>query len=347
MSCLTEQAKILREQAEEYNLGVKAENERWARWHTCSLCEQRYHGVVKCALGWACWKTYVDRPEADSCRIMAMNLLGGGLADAGRNEDALLVKEAELSMKRRLGDEEDGILIAQSNVACTYSDLGRHEEALLMRRNVYSGTLRLYGEEHEDTLLETYNYADSLVNLERFEEAKALLRKMMPVARHVFGDCHEDMLRLRWTYADALYSDPGATLDDLREAVTTLEETTRTTRRVMGRAHPLAMNIESSLRESREALSARDVSSISEAFAAMTRGMRKTIHLLVAKSRKTVNSQWAAPPPASACPVIEKMCDHTSTASHQDRRWACYGRSSPWNRPVCRATRQTRRTLKY
>ena len=38
---------------------------RWTRWFTCSLCEQDYHGVVRCALGWACWKTYVGRPETD------------------------------------------------------------------------------------------------------------------------------------------------------------------------------------------------------------------------------------------------------------------------------------------
>ena len=54
--CLEEQAKILREEAEENNLDVRPS---WIRWSTCSLCEQEYHGVVACALGWACWKTYV------------------------------------------------------------------------------------------------------------------------------------------------------------------------------------------------------------------------------------------------------------------------------------------------
>ena len=59
MSCLAEQAKILFAEAEENNLDLKVLNARWNRWHTCSLCEQMYHGVVRCALGWACWKTYV------------------------------------------------------------------------------------------------------------------------------------------------------------------------------------------------------------------------------------------------------------------------------------------------
>ena len=40
VSCLTEQAKILFVEAEENNLGLKARNARWDRWHKCSLCEQ-------------------------------------------------------------------------------------------------------------------------------------------------------------------------------------------------------------------------------------------------------------------------------------------------------------------
>ena len=53
------QAKILDAEAEENNLDFKVQNEKWKRWYSCSLCEQEYHGVVRCALGWACWKTYV------------------------------------------------------------------------------------------------------------------------------------------------------------------------------------------------------------------------------------------------------------------------------------------------
>ena len=30
--------------------------ERWRRWNTWHV-EQQYHGVVRCALGWACWRT--------------------------------------------------------------------------------------------------------------------------------------------------------------------------------------------------------------------------------------------------------------------------------------------------
>jgi len=55
-----------------------------------------------------------------------------------------------------------------------------------------------------------------------------------------------------------LYQDTGATLDDLREAVTTLEDTERTARRVLGGAHPDVIWIEKSLRDARAALRARE-----------------------------------------------------------------------------------------
>ena len=56
----------------------------------------------------------------------------------------------------------------------------------------------------------------------------------------------------------ALYEEPAATLDDLREAVTTLEDSERTARRVFGGAHPLTTAIEGALRIARAALRARE-----------------------------------------------------------------------------------------
>ena len=55
-------------------------------------------------------------------------------------------------------------------------------------------------------------------------------------------------------YAAALCNDDGATLDDLREAVTMLEETTRIAGRVLGPANPTAAGIEDDLRAARVAL---------------------------------------------------------------------------------------------
>ena len=60
---------------------------------------------------------------------------------------------------------------------------------------------------------------------------------------------------------EALYKADGATLEDLREAVTTLEDTERTARRVLGGARPLTIEIEKELRDARAALRARETPS--------------------------------------------------------------------------------------
>ena len=59
-------------------------------------------------------------------------------------------------------------------------------------------------------------------------------------------------------YAKALCRDPDATLEDIREAVTTLEDAGRTARRVLGGPHPTTRGIEVALRDARAALRARE-----------------------------------------------------------------------------------------
>ena len=259
VSCLAEQAKILVAEAEENNLDLKVKNERWSRWNRCSLCEQEYYGVVKCALGWACWKAYLGRPEEDGARIMATNQLANGLGAVRHHEAALSVKKAELVMRQRLGDSTENLLALQSNIATTYGKLGRTQDAMSMERDVYSGRLKLHGEEHPQTLRAANNYASGLFDLERFDEAKTLMRKTIPVSRQVFGDGHDLTLKMRWIYAAALSGDPSATLDDLREAVATLEETERIARRVFGGGHPLVVSIERELEKLRATLRTRNL----------------------------------------------------------------------------------------
>ena len=67
--------------------------------------------------------------------------------------------------------------------------------------------------------------------------------------------------RPRRTIWATIYEDPAATLDDLHEAVTTLEEVERTARRVLGGAHPLTPAFEDSLQKARAALRARETPS--------------------------------------------------------------------------------------
>ena len=141
-------------------------------------------------------------------------------------------------------------------LAISYAKVGRVEECQRMQRDVYSVHMKLHGEEHKQTLRAIPNYAHSLCKLQRYAEVKTLLRKTIPVAQRVIGVSHEITLRMRGIYAEALYRDDAATLDDLREAVTTLEEVERTARRVLGGANPHTKAIEDTLVKSRERLRA-------------------------------------------------------------------------------------------
>ena len=256
VSCLAEQAKILVAEAEENNLGNKVVYERFGRWHSCRLCEQQYHGVVRGALGWACWKTYLGRSEGQWVRTAAMNALGLGLDAAEHYEEALSVKEAELAMKQRLGASENSVLATMSNLATAYKSVGRSEEALRMERDIYSIRLKVQGEEYEATIIGALNYSSCLMHLERFKEAKALLRRTIPVARRVLGESNNTTLKLRKHYVMALYNDPCLTLDDLREAANELEDLAPTALRVLGSAHPDVGGMEDTARRLREAVRA-------------------------------------------------------------------------------------------
>ena len=111
----------------------------------------------------------------------------------------------------------------------------------------------------ERTIISALNYVVSLLDLERFEEAKKLLRRTIPVAQRVLGEGNGLTLKIRSLYADALHLDPDATLNDVRESVTMIEDTARIARRVLGRAHPLTVQIiMNSLQHAQAALRARE-----------------------------------------------------------------------------------------
>ena len=92
------------------------------------------------------------------------------------------------------------------------------------------------------------------MNLKRFEEARSLLREKVPAARRVLGESHELTLKMRSVYACTLYKDNGATLDDIHEAVTTLESVAPLWKRVFGQAHPETHRVQTALKQAREML---------------------------------------------------------------------------------------------
>jgi len=136
LSCLVREARESVENYEETRRG-----RGFQKWHTCFRCGHPFHGPVRLALAWTCWKTYLGRPEDDRYRLQAIGLVGNALfacSDDGR-EQALLVQESYLASIRRLKpDDEEAMVDALSHLGCCLDDLGRHDEALVLKREVHA-----------------------------------------------------------------------------------------------------------------------------------------------------------------------------------------------------------------
>mmetsp|Transcript_16707 Transcript_16707/g.47723 ORF Transcript_16707/g.47723 Transcript_16707/m.47723 type:complete len:382 (+) Transcript_16707:346-1491(+) len=267
VSCLAEEARILVAEAEENNLRGKVFDERWVRWNNCGLCKQEYHGVVYCALGWACWKTYVGRPEANVLRMHSMTTLGNGLRAASQNRERLGLLESQFALMQRSRVNREAILAAQGNMANCLEDLGRIEDAIELSVQVHSGMKALRGNRHTNTIICGLNLAASLQSKGRTTEAQSLAAEYLPISESVFGPLDVNTLGLRSTYLRARCRDPDISLDDWRKAVSSMDDLYRTAVKVLGTQHPLTVQCKDDGEASQKALAEIDAQASLEALA--------------------------------------------------------------------------------
>ncbi len=101
------------------------------------------------------------------------------------------------------------------------------------------------------------NLGRTMIKVKKYAEARNLLGGRVPVAIQVLGKEHHVTTRLRWFYCQAIYKDADATLGEVREAVTMLEDVAITSRRVFGAEHPTARGCQYALDEARLLASVR------------------------------------------------------------------------------------------
>ena len=130
------------------------------------------------------------------------------------------------------------MLVVQSNLANTYQQLGRFQDALVIHRKSYAYMLES-GENPRYTLLALFNLANTLTKMGNCAEVVSLLRDedALSSAESVFGPEDPHTLTISGTYATALLESPGATRDDMEKAIEILEKAERTSRRVSGEGH--------------------------------------------------------------------------------------------------------------
>merc|ERR1712129_328270 len=175
----------------------------------------------------------------------------------GRLEEALPVLEASLALRRRRwSSDENQILIAQGNVASCLADLGRNDEALVLKREVFARYVAVLGASHERTIQSGCNVAVSMKKLGQWEETRQFVRnQLLPEARRSLGSNHDSTLRIHQILANALRFDPEHTRDDLLEAEAILQDVAQRRRLVFGPAHPETRRTDTNLSKTRAQLS--------------------------------------------------------------------------------------------
>ena len=262
VSCLAEQAKILMDEAEENNLGKKVLNERWHRWNRCGLCEQQYHGVVSCALGWACWRAYHTRVAVADELFLTTNCnayreLAAGLGEAQRHAEALDVHETHFQVFQRLRpDDALGLLALKSNTAGALESAHRFDDAIFIFRGLMDYADRQMTPESEFPLVTAVNFGRALMRCAAtqpgkrhlFSEARSLLRSRMPLAERITGLESRLTLQMVDVYANATILDIDCPIETILQVKALMERMLPTMRRVLGASHPVTEDTEGMLR---------------------------------------------------------------------------------------------------
>ena len=250
LSCLVQQAQIVNDD----ELSNEGAGSKWRRWDECRLCKTAFHGDVSHALGWACWKTYLCRPETDLVRLDALKILAEGMMQSHDYESALHVFQNLLAINKKSFPHAvppDGLL---GVIATCYAHLGQYEKVVDMRRDALETIVDMRGAEDPLSLESTLDLACALgMCAERtgkphlFSEARSLARETLPVAERVLGPEGGTTLRLTENCAQLVFADKSSSQDDRRAAISSMEGVVRTRRRVYGAAHPTTKDAETTL----------------------------------------------------------------------------------------------------
>ncbi|MFD9541984.1 TIR-like protein FxsC [Streptomyces sp. NPDC060022] len=158
---------------------------------------------------------------------------------------------------RLLGDRHPDTLTARSNLATSYYQAGRTEEAIAIERRVLADSEEILGERHPDTLTARANLATSYRQVGRIEEAIAIERRVLADREEILGDRHPDTLTARANLATS-YRQVGR----IEEAIAIERRVLADREEILGDRHPDTLTARANL-----ATSYRQVGRIEEAIA--------------------------------------------------------------------------------
>ena len=115
-----------------------------------------------------------------------------------------------------------------------------------------------HGIDDASTIQAGLNLSVSLTDLKRYEEARSIQRKIIPVALRILGAENDTTLLLLRTNVRSVYSDPKATLADLRQTERSMRDVLQRTRQIYGASHPDTQTCERFMHNVKQILAKRD-----------------------------------------------------------------------------------------
>ncbi|MEU9335531.1 tetratricopeptide repeat protein [Streptomyces sp. NPDC048290] len=158
-----------------------------------------------------------------------LSLLDAGLPGTATAYWQHMTERAE----RLLGGDHADTVIARANLAVSYREAGRTDEAITIEERVAADSARLLGDEHPDTVYARANLAISYRQAGRTDEAITIEERVVVERERLFGGGHPDTVLARANLA-ASYAQAGR----MDEAIGIEEGVAADRARLLGDEHP-------------------------------------------------------------------------------------------------------------
>jgi serine/threonine protein kinase/tetratricopeptide (TPR) repeat protein len=176
-------------------------------------------------------QSFHDQPLIEARLRMTIGISFRYLGDAKIAGDQF--EAARRIFTKYLGDDHPDTLASMNNLANSYSDLGRHAEALKLREETLALKKAKLGADHPHTLKSMNNLANSYAALGRHAEALKLYEETLALRKAKLGADHPDTL-------ESMHNLPNsyAALGRHAEALKLREETLALLKAKLGADHP-------------------------------------------------------------------------------------------------------------
>ena len=213
--------------------------------------------------------------------FIAQTILGLAYREDGRINDAIALQERTVEQRATLPPHHPELLISLSNLAVSYIDVGRTEEAIRMLTTCLQPMRELFGLEDPQVLAAQSSLGTAYQDLGQHGQALTLYKETLSQRLVTLGPSHPATLRSQDDVTGAY-----AALGRFDEAATLCREAMNRRFRVLGAEHPEALISQSNL-----ALISMKIGQVDEGISLLKQTLAQRIKILGAEHPHTVDSQ--------------------------------------------------------